>query len=175
MKSIDSRFKFPKLDKSEVDRTMSIVHNVSELLEEKKVYKKRMYTYKEGLILKAEEADKIYGQQVNISILYIQVSKVNSAEIIQEEHETSNHSQFIPDNIDNQETILEEKSNNIGDELSDNDKDIQVEEVIIKQNNNEGETEKELKPRPFTKENLEKGKNRNNEIVRKIENNTVES
>lgn len=54
MKIVDNRFKFPKLDKSEVDKTMSIVNNVSEILENKRQQKK-LHTYREGSIQRAEE------------------------------------------------------------------------------------------------------------------------
>ena len=56
MKLIDTRFKFPKYDRSEVDKTMSIVNNVSEILENKRQQKK-LYTYREGNIIRAEESD----------------------------------------------------------------------------------------------------------------------
>lgn len=48
MQIVDSRFKFPKRskDKSGIDKTMSIINNVSELLENSKAHAQKMQTFK---------------------------------------------------------------------------------------------------------------------------------
>jgi hypothetical protein len=97
--------------------------------------------------------------------------------VIPQQLDASEHSQFVPQEIDeqNDEQVDESRSNehqNSVNELSDYNQETYVEEVPIKQKSHEGEGEKELKPRPFTKENLE---NRNTKVTHKVEVETLES
>lgn len=54
MKVIDNKFKFPKVNKSEVNRTMIIVNNISEILDNQRQQEKR-YPKKEGNVQNEEE------------------------------------------------------------------------------------------------------------------------
>ena len=58
MKATDSRYEFPKVDKSAVDKTMTIVNNVSEILENSRVKNKRLYTYRDKEIKKVESSEE---------------------------------------------------------------------------------------------------------------------
>lgn len=57
MKMIDSRIVFPKPDKSIVENTMSVVNNVSELMEDSKLHSK-LLNYRENSMLKNLRIEK---------------------------------------------------------------------------------------------------------------------
>lgn len=64
MKSIDSRITFPNKDKSAIDKTMTIVNNVSELLEGARKQNKRLYTYRDKEIKKVTPSDNDDNQKM---------------------------------------------------------------------------------------------------------------
>jgi len=64
MKSIDSRMTFPNKDKSAIDKTMTIVNNVSELLEGARKQNKRLYTYRDKEIKKVTPSDNDDNQKM---------------------------------------------------------------------------------------------------------------
>jgi hypothetical protein len=92
--------------------------------------------------------------------------------VIPKQLDASEHSQFFPQEIDehDDESRSDEHQNN-DNELSDYNQETYVEEVPMKQKSHEGEGEKELKPRPFTKENLE---NRNTKVTHEDQVETIE-
>lgn len=57
MKATDSRYEFPKIDKSDIDKTMLIVNNVSEILENSRPKNKRLYTYRDKEIKKVGSSE----------------------------------------------------------------------------------------------------------------------
>jgi hypothetical protein len=93
--------------------------------------------------------------------------------VIPKQLDASEHSQFVPQEIDEQddESRSDEHQNN-DNELSDYNQETYVEEVPMKQKSHEGEGEKELKPRPFTKENLD---NRNTKVTHEDQVEYIES
>ena len=87
MKATDSRYDFPKIDRSGIDKTMTIVNNVSEILESSRTKNKRLYTYRD------KEIKKVGSSEDNeISILE---ENIIDEEIKDEDSKTQQKSQFV--------------------------------------------------------------------------------
>jgi len=147
MKMVDSRFKFPKVDKTEVDKTMSIVNNVSEILENKRQHKK-LYTYRDGNILRAEEPQQKYneGQESGEFAAENIIPEDLNNEEIQVDKNNQDFDSKSPKIVTKQQKIEHQNLSHIENET---DEEKKIEERVEK------DTEKELEPRPFTKQDFQ--------------------